>query len=353
MKTKKNELYFKCIYCLNTKIATDFNREHVIPESFGRFKKSMTLKNTVCSECNSYFSKYLENDLGRDSIYGVMDRSRAGVIDIPDFINKKKHKKKLSDAYILHDQYGILLVDLVNCVQSVQTQFAVNIASQLIVMNSTKGLKVNFRIDHRLNRRFLEDIGLYPKAGYLDIYFPYTTAVDEYEKAMPIFKQAGIHIKIPKSHLFQISMGKTAKDLHFHSVINQKILRAFSKVAFNYFAHEYGKPAALSNYFDSIRSYIRSGTYVGYQVVRPINQNIYYHGQVSGSSGIGHIVVIQQNMQRDISVLVSFFNSHLYEIKLCRSYPFLIPETGSFFDTKHKCIHTHKGHKLRVFSTLN
>ena len=40
----------KCIYCLEDKTATDFNIDHVIPESFGLFENNFTLIETVCSE---------------------------------------------------------------------------------------------------------------------------------------------------------------------------------------------------------------------------------------------------------------------------------------------------------------
>jgi len=352
IKKRQKELQIKCVYCLYRKKSSEFNKEHVIPESFGRFKQSMTLIEIVCSDCNSYFSKNLENDLGRDSVYGVMHRCRAGVTDIAEFIQKKKHKKILSDAYIKHKEHGFLLVDLADFVQSTHPVFYVNITSQIIVMNSTKGVRVNFRIDHKLSGSFIKSIGLCPKVGYIDIFFPYQTAIAEYHKAIKILQSENISMGINKNNLAQVFLGKEPQDLHFRSIVDQKILRAISKVAFNYFIKQYGANVALSVGFDDIRNYIRHGTYVGYQMVKPIHRNIYYRDQLTGNSGVGHIIVIQQDKMRNIVALISLFNSHIYEISLCKNYPILLPEQGSFFDTKNKSIHTHSNQKLKKIFQL-
>ena len=71
----------KCIYCLKNKHFKQFNRDHVIPESFGKFgTNTPTLINLVCRDCNQYFGINIENDLGRDSLYGVIYRSMSGII---------------------------------------------------------------------------------------------------------------------------------------------------------------------------------------------------------------------------------------------------------------------------------
>lgn len=53
------------------KDVTRFNREHVVPESFGRFQKNFVLKNVVCSDCNDYFGRTLDLKLARESIEGL------------------------------------------------------------------------------------------------------------------------------------------------------------------------------------------------------------------------------------------------------------------------------------------
>jgi hypothetical protein len=61
-----------CIYCLKEKAPTDFNIDHVIPESFGAFENNFTLTEAVCKECNQYFGDKLELFLGRDTFEGML-----------------------------------------------------------------------------------------------------------------------------------------------------------------------------------------------------------------------------------------------------------------------------------------
>jgi hypothetical protein len=60
-----------CIYCQEEKSRDHFNREHVLPRSFGTFNQNLVL-NSVCKECNSYFADNLELKMARDSFEGMM-----------------------------------------------------------------------------------------------------------------------------------------------------------------------------------------------------------------------------------------------------------------------------------------
>ena len=59
----------RCIYCLEDKPLSDFNREHVIPEAFGKFEDNFVLT-CVCQACNTLFSQTFELKLARDSMEG-------------------------------------------------------------------------------------------------------------------------------------------------------------------------------------------------------------------------------------------------------------------------------------------
>ena len=67
-----------CIYCLEEKPLTAFNREHVIPQAFGTFEGNLVL-DCVCKDCNDYFSRELELKLARDTVEG-RERVRAGLV---------------------------------------------------------------------------------------------------------------------------------------------------------------------------------------------------------------------------------------------------------------------------------
>jgi hypothetical protein len=82
----------KCIYCLEDKPKSDFTKDHVIPESFGKFKNNFTLINKVCGKCNEYFGDELELFLGRDTYEGML-RYEYRVKTPQDF--KFLHEKRL------------------------------------------------------------------------------------------------------------------------------------------------------------------------------------------------------------------------------------------------------------------
>ncbi len=73
----------RCISCLDTKDETAFNREHDIPQAYGRFEDNLVL-DCVCKDCNDYFSKELDLKLARDTVEG-MERAKAGLLKPSDF----------------------------------------------------------------------------------------------------------------------------------------------------------------------------------------------------------------------------------------------------------------------------
>src|SRR5215813_4451267 len=69
----------KCIYCLEDKQSKDdFNKEHVLQESFGKFKGALTLTGEVCKVCNQYFGDGIDRILSRDSFEAFL-RLRYGI----------------------------------------------------------------------------------------------------------------------------------------------------------------------------------------------------------------------------------------------------------------------------------
>lgn len=73
-----------CIYCKKEKEDDAFNREHVIPRMMGRYINAPVLSNyQVCQECNSYFSKEIEDKISLDS-YEAFLRMKSGIKRMSD-----------------------------------------------------------------------------------------------------------------------------------------------------------------------------------------------------------------------------------------------------------------------------
>ena len=91
----------KCIYCLENKPSNCYKKtEHVLSQSFGRFKNNLTLniKNdpkfseVVCDDCNDYFGKNIEIFLSRDTFEG-MSRFEHGVKKLHEFKSPGKESR--------------------------------------------------------------------------------------------------------------------------------------------------------------------------------------------------------------------------------------------------------------------
>jgi len=77
-----------CIYCKKEKEDGEFNREHVIPQMMGRYVNAPVLSNhQVCQECNTFFSREIENKISLDSFEAFL-RMKSGI-------------KKMSDGHSL------------------------------------------------------------------------------------------------------------------------------------------------------------------------------------------------------------------------------------------------------------
>lgn len=74
----KRRTVYTCLYCQESKDGALFNREHVVPRSFGTYANNHVLHNVVCAECNSYFSSSLELALGRQTFEGIQ-RFQIGI----------------------------------------------------------------------------------------------------------------------------------------------------------------------------------------------------------------------------------------------------------------------------------
>jgi hypothetical protein len=61
-----------CIYCLDCVPKVAFAKvEHVLPQSFGKFRDNLTLHEIVCDSCNALFGDELELYLARDTPDGL------------------------------------------------------------------------------------------------------------------------------------------------------------------------------------------------------------------------------------------------------------------------------------------
>lgn len=242
----------KCIYCLQEKDESAFNREHVVPRMMGTYQNGFVLNNhQVCEECNSYFSRELENKIGLDSYEA--------------FLRMQHANKLMSDGRSLHhgritftgnegvfkglkftaiaDQSNVerLHFDISPCIGIIKE----NIDDEYDYFDIENIPQVTESILQRLHKR---------KNGIVYIGIEYDTV----EKAL---KEKGYilngveHTETSTKSIYS----KNDFETTIHFSVDSIVRRVCAKTAFNYLCYCNGKEYILDSTFNEIRKYIRYG----------------------------------------------------------------------------------------------
>jgi hypothetical protein len=324
-----------CIYCKEAKPYKEFNKEHVIPKAFGHFNRNLTLIQTVCKGCNSYFSQEIELFLARDSLDGIM-RYKFG---LSKFSEEKKIKcRRLKIELADHGDWQGTLLEFSPSVDADDSRPDVILLPQVGFYKRNSEEKVCFALDELSSLNGLEKMGLDTSRILL-------IANDEagMNKAKNKASKLGFNINkaIGISKHQKPKKGEIVK-LFMRSTIDNSILRAIAKITFNYLAYTMGDEFVLESWFDEIREYIRYGTIRGTKPVRVEAGPILYNGNGTSQRTEGHLITLDWGDQYDLKIIarVSLFNRLVYHIILCRHYRGLHQEIrgAHFFDLKNRTV---------------
>lgn len=244
----------KCIYCLETKPVSNFNREHVISRFMGTYENAFVLnQNQVCKECNTYFCENLENTLSLDSLEGLL--------------RTEKLPRKMS-------------------VQRAIGRTRLRVVGQNGIF---KGLKLYISSDSK-NQEGIQ-IECAPSIGFAFDgkattyeYFSIDTipeCTDEIRKRLSSSKSPIITIGYDEGEVaaalmakgFDLSKAKYKGNVLLSEISEENIIetqinckvdsllrRLAAKNIFNFICYSYGKEHALQSIFDNLRAFIRYGT---------------------------------------------------------------------------------------------
>lgn len=328
----------QCVYCREIKVyPCEFSKEHVISQLLGIFgADTMTLLDSVCANCNDFFSKHLEIYLGRDSVFGILYRSLAGIIRPDAFEKSIKHKRSRIEPSIRHSDHGALLVDIM---LNTNKNFDVVIANQILMHNSTKGVRLHFRPSQLPYRRNLEDVGLRPVSRYMS-FFSQADNISRYVKEFNYaLDKSEIKFQVSDQQFQQFRLQNNVEPLIFKSVIDDNIQRALAKIVFNYFVHQYPRALVYSDSFSQITRFIRYGhkaeRYLMIMDYKPIISDI---REIHGDEYSKHKIYISQDpISNHIIGDMLLFNKIYIRVILSRDYPIIgIPALGSVFDINEK-----------------
>lgn len=318
----------KCIYCLEDKDPSAFDRDHVIPESFGKFENNLTLhQQQVCWDCNQYFSKKLELFLGRDTVEGTF-RYVSGFKDPKDF-------KTVKESRLLH-----MLAEEGPWKGAILRRVAhdkIDPVNQVGFQKKNTGKWEFFAIEEVPYKDELEEQG-FPMKG--DITCKIVVRADfEEEKLGQLLKEKGIEVTVD----WKDTDFKSRKDrvlVEIQQTVDKVIFRGIAKIAFNYLAYTQGKDFVLDQRFNGIRDFIRHGetrdiTYAWVEG-KPIWLN---KKRLEVKHAQEHWVLVDWD-NATIFSLLSLFNLTMYKVQFCKTFLVLPSDirTGNRFNVKTKKI---------------
>lgn len=289
----------KCIYCKESKLNEKelWNREHVIPEAFGKFKNNFVVHDTVCNKCNQKFGDEIDLILSRESYEGKILRYTEWNKDIDNFKEYKKFKSE--NIVLIQNELSGTIAELT----TKDGQMSIVPKSQLLIKEES-GYKSY-------------ELGSIP-------HYSYFTKQDIYLSDAKSFIILGSFNAIISE---MIEKGFEPNIEHMNEIKEQEItinyswaiensFRGISKIAFNYLAHWKGRNYVLRPEFDMIREYIYSGNSSNIIPVYPSNDPILKNTK----QPIGHIVTINMIENKNIMIsTLTLFNQITYKVLLSPS----------------------------------
>jgi hypothetical protein len=329
-KLAKAPSTFKCIYCLEDRDRrSNIKAEHVLPQSFGKFKQNFTLHNVVCDSCNQYFGSNLEIYLARDTYEGQL-RFTHGIKDASDFKPSRRHSRvavKLSEGPFA----GCFVI----------RQYS----QQKGEIEVTPLPQVGFLLsEHRYEYFLLDAIpslaelqargfnGDRPRSIRGLVVDPEALTRALSERKIP-FRLAGFDdppTDRPETILCELA-----------GTIDHVILRAIAKISFNYLARWQGPAFLHRSEFDMARRYIRYGVLPDYEMMRIDEDSILEGEPLSGPRALGHMITTAWSHAHSVFSQVSLFNWLTYRVSLTKGFPHPRPEIrrGHIFNIANRTIH--------------
>jgi hypothetical protein len=318
----------KCIYCQQERSADAFSKtEHVMPQSFGRFRQNMTLNNVVCDHCNKYFGDNLEIFLGRDTFEGQL-RFKHGVKRSDEF--KSVGPKSRIVVKSTEGEFAGCYME--RCYSDDKDDVVVKPLPQVGFMVAPEDKYRYFLLDEIPTIAELRD------SGYQETHSrPILGLEIDPEQLSSRLAERGISFRYQGPYAPQSRPETIGCD--FEGVIDHVIFRSIAKIAFNYLAYWEGSDFVQHRAFDKARRYIRWQHAPGYKLIQIEDKAVLEDEPVEGARRLGHLVTI--NWAADgVSVLaqVSLFNWMTYLVSLALDFKGPPPKLtrGHFFNVSNQ-----------------
>jgi len=316
-----NSELITCIYCMEKKLPSEFNREHVLPEAFGSFKNNLVLLDIVCKDCNQCFGDNLDIILARGSMQGAI-RYFKGIKPLRKFedVNKKrvqlaartKYDKDFREAEIVEtpDGDGLAFTPGITYI-SVSTKKETFVSLKKLESGSWKDTD-------DLNREELAIL------SYRDD--------DTLHRIQQELKQLKLGVEILES------IGGAEKGERVIVVVDavmedELMNRAVTKIAFNYLAYIMGRTFMERPIFNRVRDFICHGS-SSTNIIKRIRPTKLYGDTAEAARRKGHVITV--DLSKDLATIignVEFFSTIAYKIQLGMFEKVTIPiSAGHYYD---------------------
>lgn len=308
----------KCIYCQESKDVALFNREHVIPQSMGRYEQNLVLE-CVCKACNDFFSASLDGILGRDSIEALL-RFKNGLKAVSK-LGELKGKRLVLKVPPAAGPWAGAQVELVGR----NGEIIARPMTQIGFLNKTNGQFEFLLFEELQNFSFAVrsdlDCNNFKMLGSSD---------EELEKLREILTKAGwnpqIHGELPPP--VDNAENANSIDIEINYRIDRRMKRAIAKIAFNYFAiamEAKGMYELLDDpNVDKVRSFIRFDDDASFDPVEVTDEPILSLDERNRRHTDSHLAVLDwlfySNGRKDLRVSVSLFNHLTYHVSFIPNF---------------------------------
>jgi hypothetical protein len=232
----------RCIYCLEDKPIAAFNREHVIPQSYGRFDGNNLVLDCVCTSCNTEFGKTIDEKLARDSIEAI-ERVRIGLKKAAEY----RSLGRRSTTEVAFDLEGPMRGARGYYVPG-EEGLGVTPLPQIGFAHSVEETPVWYRIPDVPTKEWFIENG-YPRGTTICI----RTWGMPIDQALDVLESRGF----ARHHNVEEVQAPPRTTVKVVAIISRPELRAVTKIALNYLAAVTSPAIARMSQFNEARRYAR------------------------------------------------------------------------------------------------
>ncbi|MDO8358027.1 MAG: HNH endonuclease [Nitrospirota bacterium] len=298
----------ECIYCREKQPVSAYTKaEHVIPQSFGKFRNNFTLRQLVCDACNQFFGDNIELALARDTLEG-QSRADIGVKKAEDF-KSLGHQSRIRIMIAEGDFKGAYAF---RDYSEADGKVTLQPVPQVGFRQRESGGYKYFPLDELPDKKQLAELDL-------DLQHPKSIRAVGLDVEELSGKLAEKNISFRYDCDVVSTNESTSLLCEVQGTIDQIIHRATAKIAFNYLAYWVGGDFIRHSSFDQTRRFVRHGQLAPYPLVKVGQQPILADEEVRRR--VGHLVTI--NWAADgVSIVaqVSLLNVFTYSVCLARNY---------------------------------